>query len=102
MNPAWIKVLALVCTFGAVVIAVELVVRWVSGSRAAGRAINLRLTMIGRGRTSSERLNLLRRPESSIPTGLPPLLDRAARQFERMLLQAEVMVPTGRLMLLIL
>jgi tight adherence protein B len=102
MNSSWLKVLALVCIFGAVVIAVELVVRWVSSSRATGKAINLRLSMIGRGRTSAERLNLLRRAESSIPNGLPPVLDRMARRFERMLIQAQITVPTGTLMLFIL
>jgi tight adherence protein B len=102
MNPAWIKVLALVCTFGAVVIAVELLVRSVANSRAAGHAINLRLTMIGRGRSSSEALSLLRRSDSALPAGLPPVLERIGRRFERMLMQAQVTMPTGRLMLIIL
>ena len=101
MNPAWLRALALVCTFGAVVLAVEVLVRTLAGSRAEGKAINLRLKMIGKGRSAGETMNLLRRSESSVPVGLPPMLDRIARKFERMLMQAQLTIPTGRLMLLI-
>jgi tight adherence protein B len=55
--------------------------------------------MIGRGRTSGEAMNILRRTASSVPQGLPPFLDRIARKFERMLMQAQLTIPTGRLML---
>jgi tight adherence protein B len=101
MNPIWLRALALVCIFGAVVLAVEVLVRTFARSRAEGHAINLRLKMIGRGRSHSETMNLLRR-ESSIPAGLPPLIDGIARKFERTLIQAQMTIPTGRLMLLIL
>jgi tight adherence protein B len=47
-------------------------------------------------------LNILRRRSSAIPEGLPPLLEAIARKFERMLMQAQVTIPTGRLMLVIL
>ena len=66
MNPTWIKALVLVCIFGAVVLAVEVLVRWFASSRTEGRAINLRLKMIGRGHSYGETLNLLRRSESSV------------------------------------
>jgi tight adherence protein B len=102
MNPVWLRALALVCLFGAVVLAVEVLVRSLARSRSEGHAINLRLKMIGKGRTHGETMNLLRRADSSIPVGLPPLMDRYARKFERMLMQAQLTIPTGRLMLLVL
>src|SRR5437868_3947955 len=102
MNPIWLRALALVCTFGAVVIAVELLVRQLVKGRVEGHAINLRLKMIGRGRSHGETMNLLRRAGSSVPAGLPPVLERIGRKFERMLMQAQLTIPTGRLMLLIL
>jgi tight adherence protein B len=58
--------------------------------------------MIGRGRSHSDTMNLLRRTGSTVPEGLPPLLDAMARRFERMLMQAQLTIPTGRLMMLIL
>lgn len=102
MNPLWLRALALVCIFGAVVLAVEVLVRWMASSRAEGKAINLRLKMIGKGRSHGETMNLLRRSGSAVPPGLPPLLDRAAHRFERMLMQAQLTIPTARLMLMIL
>ena len=102
MSNTWIKALLLVCLFGAVLLAVEALVSWLASNRTGGRAINLRLKMIGQGRTQGETLSLLRRPESALPKGMPPLLDRIGRSFERMLVAAQVTIPTGRLMLYIL
>jgi tight adherence protein B len=101
MNPIWIRTLALVCIFGAVVLAAEALLRAYASARAEGRAINLRLTLIGRGRTHGEVMNILRRTTSSVPAGLPPLLNRMAQNFERMLMQAQLRIPTGRLMLFV-
>jgi tight adherence protein B len=58
--------------------------------------------MIGRGQGRSEAMNVLRRTSSSVPEGLPPFLERLARNLERTLMQAQVTVPTSRLMLGIL
>ena len=102
MNPTWLKALALVCTFGAVVIAIEILVRTFVRGRVEGHAINLRLKMIGKGRSHGETMNLLRRAESVLPAGLPPFLVGTARKFERMLMQAQMTIPTSQLMLLIL
>jgi tight adherence protein B len=85
-----------------VVLAVEVLVRWLASTRAEGKAINLRLKMIGRGRTHGETMNLLRRAESSVPIGLPPIIDTWARKFERTLMQAQLTIPTGQLMLALL
>jgi tight adherence protein B len=102
MNPMWIRGLILVCTFAAVALAAEVLVRWFASNRATGNAINLRLKMIGRGQSHGETMNILRRTTSTVPEGLPPLLDRIARKLERLLMQAQVTVPTARLMLMVL
>ena len=101
MNPVWIRTLVLVCIFGAVVLAAESILRAFASARAEGNAINLRLSLIGRGRTGLETMNILRRAGSSVPQGLPPALDRLAHKFERTLVQAQLTIPTGRLMLFI-
>lgn len=100
MNPVWIRTLVLVCVFGAVVLAVEVLLQAYANARAEGRAINLRLSMIGRGRSIAETFSILRRA-SSVPKGLPPVLDRMARHFESMLMRAQLTIPTDRLMLLL-
>jgi tight adherence protein B len=58
--------------------------------------------MIGQGKTHGEALNMLRRAESALPKGLPPILERMGQKFERVLIAAQVTIPTGRLMLYIL
>jgi len=102
MNPIWLRALALVCLFGAVVLVAEVLVRALVKGRIEGHAINLRLRMIGRGRSHGETMNLLRRAESALPNGLPPVIERAGHAFERMLMQAQLTIPTPRLMLIIL
>lgn len=102
MSESWIKALFLACLFGAIVLAAEALLSWFGQSRAGSRAINLRLKLIGQGRTHGEALSILRRDESAIPEGLPPLLTRMALKFEHTLAQARVTMKTGRLMLLML
>jgi tight adherence protein B len=102
MNPMWIRALFLVLVFAAVALAAEVVVRWIASNRVQGKAINLRMQMIGSGRSHGDAMNILRRTSSAVPAGLPPFLDRIARGFERMLMQAQVTTPTPRLMLAIL
>ena len=67
MNPVWLKALALVCVFGAVVLIAETALRWFASTRSEGKAINLRLKMISKGRSHGEAMNLLRRAGSAIP-----------------------------------
>lgn len=102
MNDNWLKALVLACTFGAVLLLVEVVVGWMASNRSEGKAINLRLRMIGEGRDREQTMSLLRRRDSALPTGLPPILLHFGQRFERMLIAAQVTVPTGRLMLMIL
>ena len=102
MNPAWIRPMILVCVFAAVVLAAETLARWLAANSAGDNAINLRMKLIGRGHDRGETLNLLRRSGSAIPAGLPPFIDRLGRKLERMLMQAQVTLPTPRLMLALL
>jgi tight adherence protein B len=102
MNESWLKALILGSIFGAVLLAADALIRWYASGRTEGKAINLRLKMIGEGRTHGETLNLLRRSDSSLPADLPPILGGLAQRFERMLIAAQVTMPTGRLMLIIL
>jgi tight adherence protein B len=102
MNEAWLKALILGCTFGAVLLAVEVLVSWLATNRASGKAINLRLRMIAEGRDREKTMALLRRRESALPSNLPPFLLHLGQKFERLLIASQVTVPTGRLMLMIL
>ena len=102
MSETWLKALVLTCIFGAVLLAVEALVSSLASNRAEGQAVNLRLKMIGQGRSRGETMNVLRRAESAVPKGLPPLLEKIGQKFERMLMAAQLTMPTGRLMLLIL
>jgi tight adherence protein B len=99
MNPAWIRSLALVCVFAAVVLVAEVLVNWLAGRSVQTQAINLRLKMIGSGRSRGETLNVLRRSGSALPAGLPAPLAKLGAGFERILMQAQLTVPTGRIML---
>jgi len=101
MSPIWIRAIILVCVFGAVVLAAETLLRAYASARSVGREINLRLSLIARGHSRADTMNVLRRTASSVPQGLPPLLDHVAHRFERMLMQAQLTIPTGRLMLFI-
>src|SRR5688572_8065971 len=102
MTDATLKALVLVCIFGAVLLGVEALVSWLTRSRTESKAINLRLKMIGEGKTHGETMTLLRRTDSALPKNLPPLLYRLGQKLERTLMAAQVTIPTGRLMLLIL
>src|SRR5215212_9355466 len=102
MNPVWIRTLALVCVFGAVVLAAEVLVRAYAARRSETKAIHWRLSAIGAGREGRGQASGLRRDASSVPEGLPPTLDKLAHALERMLFQARVSMAIPRLMLLLI
>jgi len=101
MTDSWLKALVLICIFGAVLLAAEVLFGWLANTRAEGKAINLRLRLIGQGRSREEAMSLLRRRQSALPSGLPPFLQKVASKFERMLMAAQVAIPTGRLMVIL-
>ena len=102
MSDQWIKAVVLACLFGAILLAVSVLVDWFVGSREIGKAINLRLKLIGEGRTHGETFSILRRESSAIPQGLPPAVERAAQRLERTLMQAQLTIETPRLMLILI
>ena len=98
MSDSWLKALLLACIFGAVLLAADALVGWLASNRTTVRAINLRLQLIGSGRSAGQVMNLLRRSESAAPTWLPLAMRNLAVKFERMLIAAQVTMPTPRLM----
>ena len=102
MSGTWIRLLVLVCVFGAVLLLIETLVRGVLNARGDVRATNKRLQMISDGVPRGEAMNRLRRRDSSLPSGLPSWLADLALKFERTLIAAGVTVPTGQLLLLLL
>ena len=102
MSTSWLKGLALVLIFAAVVFVVERIVSTMVGRRMEGRAINQRLELIGRGMARSEAMMLLRRRSSNLPEGLPSFLVGPARSMEKTLMAAGLTIETGKLMLALL
>ena len=101
MSDSWLKAMVLASIFGAVLLAGDALIGWLASNRSSSRAINMRLKLIGEGRTTGQVMNLLRRSSSSLPAGLPPLINRIAMKFERILIAAQITMPTSRLMLIL-
>jgi tight adherence protein B len=102
MSDTWIKALILTALFGAVMILADLVVGSMARARSEGRAINLRLKLIKQGKSTSEAMSLLKRSDSVLPSNLPEPILKLGQRFERMLMTAQVTMPTPRLMLILL
>lgn len=102
MNETVIRALLLVCVFAAVMLIVETLIAGVVRSRGEGKATNYRLSLIKRGHSNAQTLQLLRRNASVVPASLPPLVRSLALRFERLLVAARLTLPTGRLMLALL
>lgn len=102
MNAVWLKALALILIFAAVVFLVERMVSVFVGRRMESQAINQRLALISRGVGRAQAMQLLRRQATMIPESLPEFIAAPAIRFEKMLMAAGVSVPTGRLMAILL
>lgn len=102
MNDIWLKALALILIFAAVVFLVERIASVFVGRRLQSQAINQRLDLISRGIGRGQVMQLLRRQASMLPEGLPDLIVLPAIRFEKMLMAAGVSVPTGRLAAILL
>ena len=102
MNETWLKALALILIFAAVVFLVERIASAYVGRRLESRAINQRLDLISRGIGRAQAMQLLRRQASIFPEGLPEIIAGPAIRFEKMLMAAGVSVPTGRLMAILI
>ncbi|HEU5068773.1 MAG TPA: type II secretion system F family protein [Sphingomicrobium sp.] len=102
MSGTWIKAIVLVCVFGAVLLAVEALVAWFTASRAHGQAINLRLKLIGQGKTRGEALTLLRESRVNLASTAPPALRPLALRFDRLVTASRIRMGAGRLFGLLL
>jgi tight adherence protein B len=102
MSIIWLRAIALVLIFAAVVFAVERILSVIVGRRIESRALNQRLDLINRGMPRGEAMQLLRRRASNVPEGLPEWPMRPAIAFEKTLMAAGVSMPTGQLMLMLL
>lgn len=101
MNDTFLRVLILVLVFASVLLLAETLVSIFSRARSEGRAINLRLQMIGRGTSRVETMNRLRRQDFQLAAQMPHALQAPARKFERLLVAAGVTVPTSQVLLLL-
>ena len=101
MADSWIRVFFLVCVFAAVMICVELLVSAIVARRSNQKAINQRLTMIERGVSRQQTMQLLRRRSTALPASLPAFLIAPARRLEKLLVQAGATTATGRLVTLV-
>ncbi|MBA3666824.1 MAG: type II secretion system F family protein [Sphingomonas sp.] len=102
MTGNWLRALALILVFAAVVFAVERLVSAIVARQMQGRAINQRLDLIGQGVSRGEAMQRLRRRATNVPEGLPPFLAGPAMRFEKTLMAAGVTMETGKLMLALL
>lgn len=102
MTDGWIRAIVLVCVFGAVLLAIETLLSWYVASREHGQAINLRLKLIGQGRTRGEALSLLRQSRPDLASSAPPALRPLALQFDRMATAARIRMGAGQLLGLLL
>lgn len=101
MNENWIKAVVLTCVFGAVILMVEALLRWLADRREHGRAVNLRLKLIGEGRSRAEALTLLRQTRANLAEQVPPGLKPMALRFDRLVNAARLPIASTRLFLLI-
>jgi tight adherence protein B len=101
MTDGLFRVLVLVLVFASVVLLAETLVSTLARSRAGGNAVNMRLRMIGRGASRPEAMRRLRRDSTAVSAGLPMILQRVGRAFERVLMAAGMTMPTGQLLALV-
>ena len=102
MTEIWLKALALILIFAAVVFLVERIASSIVGRRLQTQAINQRLDLISRGVSRGQAMQLLRRQATMLPEHLPGFIVGPAIRFEKMLMASGVSIPTGRLFAILL
>jgi len=101
MSESWIRAVVLVCVFGAVILFAEALVRAFVESREHGKAVNLRLKLIGQGKTRGEALRLLRDTRGNLAEHVPPRFKGTARGFDRIVTAARVPIASNRLFMVL-
>lgn len=100
MTETMIRLLVLILVFASVILAVEGLVNWLRRSRSEGRAINQRLSMIGRGLDRREIRARLRR-EKSAAQDMPGLLGSLVRWIDRKTVGSRLNISPIRLLLIL-
>ncbi|NJC06629.1 tight adherence protein B [Sphingomonas kaistensis] len=101
MTDSLLRILILVLVFAAVLLLVEVLVGGYLRARSRDRSINQRLQLIGRGQSRADAFSTLRRHNLDIVSRVPAPFKGTVRKLERMLLATGLLMPTGRLLLLI-
>ena len=101
MTASWLKALFLVCTFGAVMLAVEALLSHLAASREASHAANFRLKLIGQGKSRAETRTLLRRGTGTLAANLPPRFAALASKLERLIIASQVKAEPTRVLLIL-
>ena len=100
MTATIIRLLILILIFASVILAVEGAVSWWRRTRSEGRAINERLTMIGRGFDRGEIRARLRR-ERSTAHDMPGLAGQLVRWIDRRTIGSGLNISPVRLLLML-
>jgi tight adherence protein B len=96
-----LRILILVLVFAAVLLLVEALLGGYLRARSRDRSINQRLQMIGRGVSRADTLSTLRRHNLDMVEKVPTPFRSMVRKLERTLLASGLLIPTGRLLIMI-
>ena len=102
MNNMWLRAAFLVCVFGAVLLAVEVIVSSLARNRSDSRAINARLKQMSGGRDHEATLNVLRLATLQIADSLPAALRPLGRKFDRIMTAAQTGIEPMRVAMFLL
>ncbi|WP_338502753.1 type II secretion system F family protein [Sphingomonas kaistensis] len=101
MTDDLLRVLILVLVFAAVLLVVEVLLGGYLRSRSKDRSVNQRLRMISHGVSRADTMSTLRRHNLDMVGKVPAPFQAIVRKLERTLLAAGLLIPTGRLLALI-
>lgn len=96
-----LRILILVLVFAAVLLLVEVVLGGYLRVRSKDRSINQRLQMIGRGLSRADTMSTLRRHNLDMVDNVPGPFRPMVRKLERTLMASGLLIPTGRLLIMI-
>lgn len=96
-----LRILILVLVFAAVLLLVEAVLGGYLRVRSKDRSINQRLQMIGRGVSRADTMSTLRRHNLDMVDKVPGPFRPMVRKLERTLMASGLLIPTGRLLIMI-
>ena len=96
-----LRILILVLVFAAVLLLVEVLLGGYLRARSKDRSINQRLQMIGRGVSRADTMSTLRRHNLDMVDKVPGPFRPMVRKLERTLMASGLLIPTGRLLIMI-